>query len=106
MKNPYEDEGSTIECFAVNGKFYEHVIFPADDRVELLSFNGTVLLTYTSDCKVMQEGERIGSFRMGRDYTWTYHSKGNGKSMSFGKDLLAAEIEFSKSWLEDSEQKP
>lgn len=98
--NP-KHQASHIESFTAGGAIYRHVIFCSDDdRVEMQDDSGKTILTFTSDCEVHDElSGQIGTFHMrGDDHHWDYKQIGQG-TITFGQDLLKAEVEVSKLYL-------
>lgn len=94
-------EASFIEAFDLNGVAYMHHIFCSeDDRVELSDEDNNVLLTYTANCYVFDKDKKhVAYVSMDKNYCWYF--KTDNEEYAFGmRDLLKAEVEFSKLYIQ------
>lgn len=91
--------GAHIRTFVVNGAMYEHRIFPAEDyRVECKDIDGNMILTYTSNCTVLDKHKRqIGLFTTNKESQWVFQY--NGRTFQFGENLLNAEVGVSELYI-------
>jgi hypothetical protein len=97
------ENSSHIQSFRVNGSFYGHWICTETDVVFLVSEAAQVLATYSQNATMRDaEGIKIGSFRMGARYTWYFvcHNEAETQYDGYGNDLLNAEVEISKLFIE------
>jgi hypothetical protein len=100
MKNLPPNTG-IIQSFRVNSRRYVHSICTKTDVVFLTNDAGEVLATYSQNAAMIgPDGEDIGRFKLGARYCW-YFDLENGKIFDgFGNDLLNAEVEISKLFIE------
>lgn len=103
-----------LEYFVVRGKTYRHDFDPTDDSVILIDpETGNGILRYDNSARAFDAtGETIGVFRMastgplklgpasGSIHCWVWHPEDGSSSLHFGTNLLAAEIEISKAYIE------
>lgn len=88
---------SHIRTFLIGDATYHHRLY--NDRVECT--HGTdLVLTYTADNKVLDKtGKVIGHWQLDRFRTWRFYGE-SGISIIFREDLLRAEVELSKMYIQ------
>lgn len=98
-KNTVSETGA----FRLNGKFYQHVLYIADDdRVECQDDKKNMVLTFTADSYVFDKNKtQIGRCRMKfRTDEWVFVQEGDDTEIDMGRDLLRGEVEIAKMYLE------
>lgn len=86
--------------------FYKHVIFMDDDRVECQRDSGEMVLKFDSVGRVSDgRNNQIGRFRMKlnditKTHTWSFEGTDGWFNQDYGWDLLKAEMEVSKKYLQ------
>lgn len=91
---------TSVGSFHLNGKWYDHQIYCADDdRVECLDEDDNLILIFTSDCHVLDHNkQQVGTFHMVSGQTWIYVD--SISTRQYGTDLLKAEIEVAKLYIQ------
>jgi len=96
---------ATIKIFQVGGKSFTHVMNAYHDSVELRDDVNETLLTYDADARVNNSRGRMGTFYI--EYLegqpcWVFYEMPWQTRFVFGTDLLAAEVEVSRRFIENS----
>lgn len=92
-----------FEIFRVGDHTYSHHSNDTDDSVELHDEDNKRVLMFDSDAFVHDEKNTIiGKFRLDGDSRWVYIESSDSArpDQTFGRDLLEAEIEISKQYIQ------
>lgn len=98
---------SHIKTFEHNEKVYHHYINTNTDAVSLFDENKEILLTYYNDASaITPSGAHYGRFSYKNYPNWSWQGADGNDIQQFGKDLLAAEVEVSKMFIDESNYVP
>lgn len=90
---------ATIKVFQIGEKRFTHVMNDNHDSVELRNEVNETLLTYGADARVANQQGPMGRFYVeylaGRP-CWVYYERTLQSRRVFGPNLIAAEVEVSK----------
>jgi hypothetical protein len=94
-----------LKMFRVNDTIYSHTIDTETDGTCISAQDGTVILWVDKDAYLTIPGHgRVGYFRISGDQIWSFVNM-TGKALPettvFGKNLLQAELDLAKQYLED-----
>lgn len=96
---------SLIEMFRVKDKLYSHTIDTETDGTSISDEDGVVILWVDSCGHLTMPGHgRVGKFHLAEDHLWSFNNltgKALPETTQFGKDLLDAERELAKQYLEN-----
>ncbi|WP_301103285.1 hypothetical protein [Propionivibrio sp.] len=94
---------ATIKVFQVGEKRFTHVMSSSHDSVELRNEVNETLLTYGADARVANREGPMGRFYIeylaGRP-CWVYYEMALQTRRVFGPNLIAAEVEVSKCFID------